>query len=115
MDLWNREMLFRSEQVPRVNHVGSRCYLCSLDSGSPSFSSFLLEKLLLNNSVNLLSVPRPGPNRADAGGASACPFVLREREGAPRCAGSTPALLGLGQAEFPAGILAAFLSFRHFT
>lgn len=50
-----------SEQVLCVNHVGSRCYLCSLDSGSPFFSSFLLEKLLLNNSMKFLSVSRPGP------------------------------------------------------
>lgn len=40
-----------------------------LAGASPSFSSFLLEKLLLNNSVQLLSAPR-------AGGASACPFML---------------------------------------
>lgn len=31
-----------------------------LAGASPSFSSFLLEKLLLNNSVQLLSAPRAG-------------------------------------------------------
>lgn len=58
-----------------MNHVGSRYYLCSLDSGSPSFSSFLLEKLLLNNSVKLLSVPRPGPTE----------LMLEEHQPVPSC------------------------------
>lgn len=38
-----------------------------------------------------------------------------EREGALSSAGSSPALRGPGQAPFPAGILAASRSHRHFT
>lgn len=38
-------------------------------------SSFLLEKLLLNNSVKLLSVPRPGPTE----------LMLEEHQPVPSC------------------------------
>lgn len=85
-----------------------------LAGASPSFSSFLLEKLLLNNSVQLLSAPRAG----------ATELMLEEHQPVPSCWGkerctglcrllSSP--VGPGQAQFPAGILAASLSFRHFT
>lgn len=48
-----------------------------LAGASPSFSSFLLEKLLLNNSVQLLSAPRAG----------AMELMLEEQQPVPSCWG----------------------------
>lgn len=48
-----------------------------LAGASPSFSSFLLEKLLLNNSVQLLSAPRAG----------AAELMLEEDQPVPSCWG----------------------------
>lgn len=62
-----------------------------LTAASPSFSSFLLEKLPLNDSVQLLSAPRAGATEPQ----------LEEPQPDPSCwKGKGP-----GQAQLPAGVL----------
>lgn len=61
MNLWNRQMLRWSEQIPCtkkmwVQGITSANWIQVL----LPFPSFLLEKLLWDNSVKLLSMPRPG-------------------------------------------------------